>query len=119
VSHDNRRDGFATAVMCCSLMGMTSGVTAQRSSPSSTDEIAFERPEAWAMKYFMSATALSGLSTPDSLKVGALAADHRLQGGEDLLVPENFAARVILGVMAPPKLENGRLRQRRQFEAAR
>ena len=52
--------------MCCALMGVTGEAIAQTSSASSTGQIAFDRPEAWAMKYFTSATALSGLSTPDS-----------------------------------------------------
>ena len=37
------------------------------------ERIGFERPEAWAMKYFTSATVLSGLSTPDTLPPGSIA----------------------------------------------
>ena len=61
------------AVLCCALVGTTSDAIAQTSSTSSTEPIAFDRPEAWAMKYFTSATALSGLSTPDRLTPGSLA----------------------------------------------
>ena len=69
----NGTRAVAMAVMCYALMGMTSDAIAQTSSASSADQIAFDRPEAWAMKYFTSATALSGLSTPDSLNPGSLA----------------------------------------------
>ncbi len=61
------------AVLCGSLVGTTNDAIAQTSSASSTEQIAFDRPEAWAMKYFTSATALSGLSTPDRLDPGSLA----------------------------------------------
>jgi opacity protein-like surface antigen len=37
------------------------------------ERIGFDRPEAWAMKYFTSATVLSGLSTPDTLPPGSMA----------------------------------------------
>jgi hypothetical protein len=59
--------------MCCSLVGVTGEAIAQTSSASSTEQLAFDRPEAWAMKYFTSATSLSGLSTPDSSSAGSLA----------------------------------------------
>jgi hypothetical protein len=42
-----------------------------RAAPAQT--IAFDRPEAWAMKYFTAATSLSGLETPDDLRSGSLA----------------------------------------------
>jgi hypothetical protein len=61
------------AVVCCLLVGVTGEAILQTSSASSTDQIAFDRPEAWAMKYFTSATALSGLSTPESPSAGSLA----------------------------------------------
>jgi hypothetical protein len=37
------------------------------------DRIGFDRPEAWAMKYFTSATVLSGLSLPETLPPGSMA----------------------------------------------
>ena len=55
--------------MCSSLMAMATNAITQ--APSS-DEIAFDRPEDWAMKYFASATTLSGLST-DPLHPGSFA----------------------------------------------
>jgi hypothetical protein len=48
----------------------TSGL-AQASS--AAQQVAFDSPEAWAMKYFTSATALNGLETPEDLGAGALA----------------------------------------------
>ena len=35
--------------------------------------LTFDRPEAWAMKYFTSATFLSGLTTPDETRRGSIA----------------------------------------------
>jgi hypothetical protein len=35
-------------------------------------QLSFDRPEAWAMKYFTSATFLSGLVTPDAMSPGAV-----------------------------------------------
>jgi hypothetical protein len=66
------------AVVCCSLVGITGEAIAQTSSASSSGQIAFDRPEAWAMKYFTSATALSGLSTPDSPSAGSLAVQFEI-----------------------------------------
>jgi len=51
--------------------------TAQTISP--IEQIAFARPEAWAMKYFTSATSLNGLQSPTDLERGALAIG--LEGG--------------------------------------
>jgi hypothetical protein len=71
--YDSR--GFATlmVVTCCLLQALTSDAIAQTSSSSPSDRIAFDRPEAWAMKYFTSATSLSGLATPDRLSPGSVA----------------------------------------------
>lgn len=68
-----RRTRVVGALVFCSVVVVTGEATAQTSSASSTDRIAFDRPEAWAMKYFTSATALSGLSTPDRPSAGSLA----------------------------------------------
>jgi hypothetical protein len=38
-----------------------------------TDHMSFDRPEAWALKYFASATLPSGLDTPRTLKRGSVA----------------------------------------------
>jgi hypothetical protein len=64
---------LAMVVMCGSFVGMTTDAIAQTSSTSSTEQMAFDRPEAWAMKYFTSATALNGLSSPARLNPGSLA----------------------------------------------
>lgn len=39
-------------------------LTAAAQSPSSVQRLAFDRPEAWALKYFTSSTMLSGLQSP-------------------------------------------------------
>ncbi len=70
MSWANRSSALMTVVMCCSLVGVTTDAIAQASS---TEQIAFDRPEAWAMKYFTAATSLSGLGTPDRLNPGSLA----------------------------------------------
>jgi hypothetical protein len=66
------------AVVCGSLLGVTGDAIAQTSSTSSTGQIAFDRPEEWAMKYFTSATSLSGLSTPDIPSPGSLAVQFEI-----------------------------------------
>src|SRR6266540_6454327 len=37
-----------------------------------TEHLAFDRPEAWALKHFDSATVLSGLETPRTLAPGSI-----------------------------------------------
>jgi hypothetical protein len=64
--------------MCCSLAGVAGDAIAQTSSGSSTGQIAFDRPEEWAMKYFTSATSLSGLTTPDRPSAGSLAVQFEI-----------------------------------------
>ena len=60
------------AMVSLSLIGAPRGAGAQTATPPA-ESIAFDRPEAWAMKYFTSATTLNGLSTPDALQPGSLA----------------------------------------------
>ncbi len=45
---------------------------------SPTEQLTFDRPEAWALKYFTSATLLSGLETPRTLAPGSIAAGFEL-----------------------------------------
>jgi hypothetical protein len=52
------------AMVSLSLVGAALDAAAQTATPPA-ESIAFDRPEAWAMKYFTSATTLNGLSTPD------------------------------------------------------
>ena len=42
------------------------------------EEIAFDRPEAWAMKYVTSAALLTGMGVPDKSKVGSIDAGFEL-----------------------------------------
>jgi hypothetical protein len=73
MSGDSWKRACALAAVCCSLVGVTREAIAQPSPAPTTDRIASDRPEAWALKYFTSATALGGLSTPDRLNAGSLA----------------------------------------------
>lgn len=71
MSRHNRSCALAIVLIGCMVVGVTSDAIAQASS--SSDRIAFDRPEAWAMKDFTSATSLSGLATPDRLSPGSVA----------------------------------------------
>ena len=51
--------------MCCSLVGVTGEAIAQTSSASSTEQLAFDRPEAWAIADAFG--ALNELTRPDCL----------------------------------------------------
>jgi hypothetical protein len=48
------------------------GAGAARAQTQPPEELTFDRPEAWAMKYFTSASALNGLSTPDETEPGSI-----------------------------------------------
>jgi hypothetical protein len=72
MSWGTRNSGVAIGVLCLSLIGAMGEATAQTSPVSSNEQIAFDRPEAWAMNYFTSATTLNGLSLPDRLSAGSL-----------------------------------------------
>jgi hypothetical protein len=67
------RTGVLAALVCFTLVGVTADAIAQTSAAPPADQIAFDRPESWAMKYFTSATSLSGLTTPDVLGAGSVA----------------------------------------------
>jgi hypothetical protein len=54
---------------------------------SPTDRLAFDRPEAWALKHFDSATVLSGLETPRTLAPGSISLGVEL-GSLPTLSPE-------------------------------
>ena len=64
---------FFRATVSVLLSGFSTIVFAQTSSAPAMSRIAFDRPEAWAMKYFTSATSLNGLSTPDAPRAGSFA----------------------------------------------
>ena len=68
----------AAGIVCAIAITLAHDASAQTSStgkPSADPEIVltFDRPEAWAMKYFTSATFLSGLNTPDETRRGSVA----------------------------------------------
>jgi hypothetical protein len=59
---------------------ITTGAFAQTPPPSDPVEpLAFDRPEAWALKYFISTTTLSGLDTPEGARTGSISLG--LEGG--------------------------------------
>jgi len=58
------------AVMACPHRAMAQTAPA---APAADTQLSFDRPEAWAMKYFTSATFLSGLETPNDLVPGSVA----------------------------------------------
>jgi hypothetical protein len=60
----------AVMMIACASLTMSTRAEAQTAS---TEQMAFDRPEAWAMKYFTSATALDGLGTPERPRRGSLA----------------------------------------------
>lgn len=65
-----RRGGIAFALvflLCCTAAAQSSA------GHDTTEQISFDRPEAWALKYFASSTLLSGLSTPDARAPGSVA----------------------------------------------
>jgi hypothetical protein len=53
--------------------------TSAQPSPADEQTLGFDRPEAWAMKYFTSVTLLSGLDTPEPTHSGSI--DIGLEGG--------------------------------------
>ena len=78
MSGDSTPRAFVIAVVCCWLVSVAGDAIAETSSGSTTGQIGFNRPEEWAMKYFTSATSLSGLSTPDSPSAGSLAVQFEI-----------------------------------------
>lgn len=59
----------AAAVVGAVILGAGSAAA----QPPATDRIAFDRPEAWAMKYFTAASSMNGLSAPEPPPAGSLA----------------------------------------------
>ena len=57
-------------------MVVASGAAAQQATPpvvNETQQLSFDRPEIWALKYFTSATLLTGLETPRTPAPGSIA----------------------------------------------
>jgi len=62
------------------LTGCAGRLSAQPATPvSGIEALSFDRPEAWALKYFVSTTTLSGLETPEETHAGSIAVG--LEGG--------------------------------------
>src|SRR5437870_8958113 len=49
---------------------VTGDAIAQSTNNASVQHLSFDRPEAWALKYFTSTTLLSGLQPPEPLEEG-------------------------------------------------
>jgi len=56
---------FLAAALATRVFAQTSG-SGTTTSPATNQFVAFDRPEAWALKYFTSASILSGLQPPDA-----------------------------------------------------
>jgi hypothetical protein len=69
-----RRSVFAILALILGVLG-PAGLRAQ----SDVEELAFDRPEAWAMKYFTSIALFTGLGVPRALDQGAM--EFGLEGG--------------------------------------
>jgi hypothetical protein len=94
--HGIRR--WSSGIVCGLAIALSHDVAAQTSSTgqaSAAPEIvlSFDRPEAWAMKYFTSATFLSGLNTPDEARPGSVAV-----GFEGVWLPSLSEAQQRVGV---------------------
>jgi hypothetical protein len=76
----------------CLLAVATASPAAAVETLTGREEIDFDRPEAWAMKYFASVTLMTGLGTPRPLRLGAL----RL-GAEAEWIPAVGAAQEVVG----------------------
>ncbi len=63
--------GKITAAGLCALLLLTPPAAAQRLFEI-REEVDFDRPEAWAMKYFASVAQPAGLGTPDETQPGAV-----------------------------------------------
>jgi hypothetical protein len=62
-------------VLCALCLGLASPGTAAEVTPTlyaPKERIAFDRPESWAMKYFTSATLITGFGPPRAMRFGAL-----------------------------------------------
>lgn len=66
---------FLVAALAAHAVAQTSG-TGTTTAPAANQFVAFDRPEAWALKYFTSASAMSGLqppaASPEALRFGSI-----------------------------------------------
>jgi hypothetical protein len=67
------------AIVFANLLLGPSGVPALAQSLEGTEEIAFDRPESWAMKFYTSVTLFTGMGVPDKMGKGAF--DLGFEGG--------------------------------------
>jgi hypothetical protein len=68
-----RRSRLAARLTACAGIGIVlPSPAAAQMVMNPTDHMSFDRPEAWALKYFTSATLLSGLETPRAARPGAI-----------------------------------------------
>lgn len=73
---DHRRTGFSSRGAClavwAALVLSTPSLAAGQMVMDAVDHLPFNRPESWALKYFTSATLLTGLETPRTQKPGSV-----------------------------------------------
>jgi hypothetical protein len=54
------------------VLGFAAGLHAQTPIVAPVDRLAFDRPEAWALKYFTATTLLNGLQVPEAVPAGSI-----------------------------------------------
>ncbi len=65
--------GTAAGLLCAAILLATQVRTAAHEGSAGPQQIAFDRPEAWALEYFTSVTLFSTLQTPGTLPPGSVA----------------------------------------------
>jgi hypothetical protein len=71
MGRSSRRVAGVAGIVCALSIGLSVGASAQIVI-APVDTIRFDRPEAWALKYFTSTTLLSGLGVPDTVQPGSI-----------------------------------------------
>jgi hypothetical protein len=61
-------------ILAAAMIAMWADMAAAQTSmpPAPVEQLEFDRPEAWALKYFISTTALSGLEVPEETRPGSI-----------------------------------------------
>lgn len=68
----DRRRPLLPAALLCVVAGVLPGSAAAQSVIDFREDLDFDRPEAWAMKYFSSATLFTGLGVPERRPAGSI-----------------------------------------------
>jgi len=67
------------AACLIAFLALLAGAASAQQVLSGTEELDFDRPEAWGMKYFTSVALLTSMGTPDDLEPGAI--EVAMEGG--------------------------------------